>query len=472
MQGPPGPVGRKGREGRKGKEGPMGKDGPRGLNGVPGVMGPQGQDKNTPGPAGPPGPEGPPGLPGRDGDPGLEGERGLVGFTGDAGLQGSRGDPGIPGLDGKSQCEMATNIGKSVCCGVTSSNDVKQVNGRLFYWDIDTSACNFVGTPKYFTSVKCNGYCGSINPGAVVNPRDPQSGEMDPKSLRAYVYRKSDVSINNMINYKNAVKWCGIGDTTSAPPQFATCCGGAGPGKWKNKYDGYSTVNIDMKKCGWKNPADMGRAHEEAPFIFTTISDPNCGSNFRGAQCGASAYGVDSIYTPNQESFEVNVNIEEWSPNSVKAKGWNWNLDWCAFKPIPRDANGRAGYPCTAARILERDTGTVSNPKDVQVVSDNGQMCCGQDVPNWSRTTSNNDYMYSDIDISQCGFNTISYAMTSLKADEGMGNKGGNSITGAQAWSRTSDGKLRVYLRKNGQSIFFYDAISRHFTIQYCLTGV
>lgn len=316
---------------------------------------------------------------------------------------------------------MATTIGKSVCCNVVKAEDIQQESSTVFYWDIDSASCGFEGTPKYFTSVKCVGMCGRISPGAVTNPKDPTTGQMDPTRFRIYVVSKESTTRDYLIEKQTIVKWCGVGDSNRRQPQYAMCCGGAGRGQWTHQYNSRASIKIDTRECGWKNSADAARMHGDAPYYFATASDSMCSSDLRSDKCVAHSMGTTSVYNPNQEGFDLHM----WLPSNMRSgkipKEANWNVDWCAFKPIPTDPDGRAGFPCTAARLLnrdERDPAEVPAQKQlVGVFSNSGEMCCGDSKPQWRAVQENPAYMFQDIDISQCGFTKVRHASSSSPED-------------------------------------------------------
>jgi hypothetical protein len=254
-KGPQGPRGRRGREGRRGEEGKLGKNGPNGAPGDMGVMG-------IPGPAayegvrGPPGPPGPPGLAGYAGPPGIGGDMGPPGAKGNDGAPGAQGKQGIPGVAGKSQCGIATTVGKQMCCGSVpaSGPDFVDAGANTAYVDVDTRACKFSGEPFYFTSIYGDSHMSTIFTSKnIVNP-DKTPDEMSPDKFRVYLRTGgNDGKMNpSWLKSKNYVlKWCGFGTTTKMAPSYAMCCGSSRTKQFQSS-GSTSSLNVNTAGCGWK----------------------------------------------------------------------------------------------------------------------------------------------------------------------------------------------------------------------------
>ena len=152
------------------------------------------------------------------------------------------------------------------------------------------------------------------------------------------------------ISRKYSLEWCGFGSTGKMAPSYAMCCGSSRSNSWKS-YSNGAYLDVNTAGCGWGG-GDTGWAtgplstKQKPPIYFTSLKD-----TANGASASARSVGV---WSATQTQFRTHLVA---LPGQAKIHaGWansaNIDVEWCAVKPVQASTNGKAGYPCTAPRVL------------------------------------------------------------------------------------------------------------------------
>ena len=317
--------------------------------GIMGIPGPAAYD----GIRGPPGPPGAPGAPGYTGNVGIGGDKGPPGQAGNDGARGPPGPQGTPGEAGKSQCGLATTTGKQMCCGSVPAADFVYDGANVLHIDVDTHKCRFTGQPFYFAQINGEGGRELIyTVQNIVNP-DRTPDEVNPSKFRVFLRNgNNDGKLQKYvaISRKYSLEWCGFGSTGKMAPSYAMCCGSSRSNSWKS-YSNGAYLDVNTAGCGWGG-GDTGWAtgplstKQKPPIYFTSLKD-----TANGASASARSVGV---WSATQTQFRTHLVA---LPGQAKIHaGWansaNIDVEWCAVKPVQASTNGKAGYPCTAPRVL------------------------------------------------------------------------------------------------------------------------
>lgn len=127
------------------------------------------------------------------------------------------------------------------------------------------------------------------------------------------------------------------------------------------------------------------------------------------------------------------------------------------MKPFTAKANSKAGYPCTAPRLL-------NGGGSQKAFTDYGSICCDT-TSKGAWKSAGVDAVYKDIDITPCKFTKISYLFTNVKGD----GPSIDSAIGASSHSPTvKDGIYRIYLNTKYK---FYNAEQYNWRVQWCAYG-
>mmetsp|Transcript_1152 Transcript_1152/g.2257 ORF Transcript_1152/g.2257 Transcript_1152/m.2257 type:complete len:659 (+) Transcript_1152:33-2009(+) len=474
-RGPRGPPGEMGDQGRQGVEGDRGPEGPRGPNGpqgpagkkgpkgYPGENGPAGQPgvEGNKGPRGlaPQGPQGPEGIAGPQGPPGEVGPTGLRGKAGPAGRPGEQGPPGVAGLKGPpgedakqakpGQCPgMQTSKGESICCGV-SRTDWHDYSSNGAVMTINTEACKFSGSVRYFTGMQGGGNQFIQTGLNTIYSQTDKSFTIyfaaDRETMRGWVA--------NARRYK--ISWCGVGKS-SGPKVASMCCGQQDPNKWNYYTWGQSYIDIDASACEMRGTPvwwfGIKGYKQTSPKSITGVS----------AIYGSygEQYKRQRMYLTYAKGAGVHYyNIRGGKPDEITP-------NYCVFgSPFPSgDAMMNQGYitkeeyPCQGVRIVSK-YGTVT--------TNEGKVCCGDSKVDWAPMTNGAKMI---VDTSACGFSDSKTPITYMTEIAGNGNQW--RTTGGAA-IRTSDSKsfeLDLEFQPNPGSTESY-ADQYQWKIQWCGIG-
>jgi len=467
-RGPQGPLGRRGREGLRGPEGTVGPNGAPGKPGKMGEMGPPGPPASVgkTGLRGPRGPRGPPGIDGVDGQRGPQGPRGKKGMDGDT---GPRGYSGYTGDRGKSQCGLASDRGKRICCGEVAGSGFRKVSWNTFMIDVNTEKCNFRGQPKYFTSVFGTSHHWGMWTQDDIVSSDPNRKTMDPRKFRVYLQASHHVHMSHVHHYKYSLRWCGVGDTPAPPlTKYAMCCGSQKKG-WRQYGSQGLYMDVDMGGCGWpqEKSGQTGGLKEPPPTIFAELSDSTCRDKVFTSQtsrCAATVRGVQSIYSAANRKFRVYMRSlpGKQGLNAARSAQNHWRINWCAFKrahPTPKP-----GFPCTAPRLLAGATS--SNTQ--RTITNDGSICCGTTGDNWKDGGAG--FLKQEVNMAMCGFKyPPTTILTGLRGKTHTARRAG----GASSYTTTGDfNKIVVYAWTGGIGNFpAYKAHRDAWKVEWCAVG-
>jgi hypothetical protein len=94
------------------------------------------------------------------------------------------------------------------------------------------------------------------------------------------------------------------------------------------------------------------------------------------------------------------------------ANSYNYNVEWCGVKPLPPTTNGKAGYPCTAPRVI------VGNG-DQAAQTNNAKICCEKTGSSgWKQDPRDSNFLMRTVDISPCGMKKIHVTLVDVRGDE------------------------------------------------------
>jgi hypothetical protein len=247
---------------------------------------------------------------------------------------------------------------------------------------------------------------------------------------------------------------CNWKDPLADYPSYETCCGSSNS-KWEN--GGTDIVlPVDTSGCGWTKGS--------APMYFTSMSDTTCGAELFTStpRCAARAIGYQGIYDAGVKGFTVKAKPIPGTnlPSPADAANYNWQVKWCAVRPFSKKAgaDNEAGFPCTSPRLL-KGTG------DQGVFSNVGKVCCDTSSSSGWRGAGA-DSVQKTIDISQCGFNKISYLFTNVRGDGPV-----DQMIGSSAYSPTKSKNQYVVYLYTGGKYMYWKAAQYNFRVQWCAYG-
>jgi len=162
--------------------------------------------------------------------------------------------------------------------------------------DIDTSACGFTTTPKYFTTISgTGGHWGLTGTTSIYSE--------SPTGFRMYIYLKGGISVSTAVSRQYKVNWLAQADTTSSACVLST---GAGTTHWVG-YNGHLYTNVPTTAC----------THSTTPQYIASVS---------GSGNHWMLRGVSSIYSEASSGYRVYVHRDAGSSTSfANSNKWRMN---------------------------------------------------------------------------------------------------------------------------------------------------
>ncbi|EKX48021.1 hypothetical protein GUITHDRAFT_106105 [Guillardia theta CCMP2712] len=232
-----------------------------------------------------------------------------------------------------------------LCCGLTSPNDWSNDNaGRSIQVNINTKACQFGGSPQYFSTLSGMGAVqdtvgtASIYPGSDL-PKNSFRSMIGGLSSYLDTVTKANARANNW-----QLGWCGIGSVfptgdmlinrkeitaaeypctgvrlvsgSSVASNAARACCGISEGQWKSDSTNLVYEYVDTSSCNFKA--------SPAPVYLTSL---------RGTGKLFEMGGVTSVYDPSVKGFTTKLMLSSVSGNMdvEKAKQYSLQVQWCGF---------------------------------------------------------------------------------------------------------------------------------------------
>mmetsp|Transcript_77684 Transcript_77684/g.125998 ORF Transcript_77684/g.125998 Transcript_77684/m.125998 type:complete len:313 (+) Transcript_77684:2-940(+) len=292
----------------------------------------------------------------------------------------------------------------------------------------------------------------------IVNPEKTPDAS-SPDFFRVWLRNSANDNALNLAYIKRnnySLKWCGIGSTSLPAPSYAMCCGSSRSKQWTGNKGGTS-LDINTAGCGWEEGVDASRIAKAPPWYFTTLRDTANGKS--------ASIRTAPIYNPVQTGFRTYLAPLPGQPAITPnlANNYNFDVQWCAVKPMAGTTGGAAGYPCTAPRVI------VGNG-DQAVQTNNAKICCEKTGSSgWKVSGKSGTFLEKTIDISLCNMKKVHVTLVNVRGDEGSVDHTG----GAGAFSMGSDPNLmKVNVWTNNGKYKFYDAERFHWHVQYCLVGI
>ena len=252
-------------------------------------------------------------------------------------------------------------VDDTICTGQTTPGSTSWVDyySTGIYVYVDTSACGFTSTPLYHTTIGGDGYHWEVRgASSIYNPT--------PTGFRVFIEYGPGINPTkaNGTNFKWHINW-------SATPKNINnsrlCTGQTTPGSTNWVVYSPNDIYVDVNTT-----ACAATSTPYTPQYITSIG----GSSSHWLTKGAS-----SIY-PTATGFRIYINYDKSGGiTPAQANTWNWHINWTA---VP--------------------TNTITD-----------DYCSGRTTPgstNWIDYVNNG--IYTDLDISPCGFEHQSLNMTSL----------------------------------------------------------
>uniref|UniRef100_A0A7S0EEB6 Uncharacterized protein n=1 Tax=Hanusia phi TaxID=3032 RepID=A0A7S0EEB6_9CRYP len=235
-----------------------------------------------------------------------------------------------------------------LCCGLSTTNMWSNDNYyRSITANIDTAACQFGGSPQYFSTLSGKGSVQDTVGTASIYP----GSDVPKKSFRTKIGGLS--SYLNTATKSNAVVenwrlgWCGIGSVfptgemlmnrkeitpneypctgvrlvsgTSVASNTAKACCGISEGNWQSDGTNGVSEKVDTSSCNFKsNPT---------PVYLTSL---------RGTGKLFEIGGVTSAFDPQANGFtsKLKLSTESGNMNVEKAKSYSLQVQWCGFGEV------------------------------------------------------------------------------------------------------------------------------------------
>ncbi len=282
------------------------------------------------------------------------------------------------------------SLAQRKCTGstVAGSTNWQPYGENGIYVDIDTAACGFTATPRYFTSMGGSSrHWTTVGATSIYSPTS--------NGFRVYVNSEDAITPASANSHHWTINW-------EAEPDAAReteLCTGATPAAttdWKQYGADGLYVDVSTSACG-----------------FT--AKPNYVASLGGTSRHWRTRGVTSIYSPTATGFRVYVKYLDGAVTPDQAKSRHWSVNWRATPSSKVSTNLCNGATSTSAT-------------------------------NWQQYGTNG--LYVDVSTTACGYDWKPQILTSFGGSSNHWNSAGISsiysptATGFRVYVYSHDGEV------------------------------